>query len=262
MIKILSILLVIFASVANASTTNIDVLNSYRVGGSFHRSAVSLNEHNPTFNEPINLNSCSEVIHYLDQTDEPTIAIWDYMSHELSGRCDVKDYYITTYVSAYYNICTLNDNNIEDLIEGGKVGVADWYTVKTAARETLKGMGSNSKVIPYSTSRDYLLALEIGEIDYVYTHKPKENMKCIMSNDPNGDVPYTGDFYDGPFKNFSSDISIIGTNVNNDEVRSLITDSATNSEFVEIFPYYKHDFGLLPKEDQLREYDKMLEEFE
>lgn len=261
--KLMMFWIFLFTLVANTAFANIDVLNSYRVGGSFHRSSVSLNEHNPNFNEPINLGSCSAVINYLDNTKEPTIAIWDYLSHELSGQCNTKDYFITTYVSAYYNICTLGNKDIEDLLEGGKVGVADWYTVKRAASETLSGIGSDAQIVPYSTSRDYLIALEIGEIDYVYTHKPKNNMNCILSNDPNSiEVTYTGTLYDGPFKDFSSDISIIGKNVDKDEIQSMIIDASRNSDFVESFPYYKPDFSLMFREYQLEKYEKLLKEYQ
>lgn len=261
--KIMMFWIFVFTLVANTAIANIDVLNHYRVGGSFHRSSVSLNEHNPNFNEPINLGSCSEVINYLDNTKEPTIAIWDYLGNELSGLCSAEEYYITTYVSSYYNICTLGDKDIDDLLEGGKVGVGDWYTVKKAASETLDGIGSDAQIVPYSTSRDYLIALEIGEIDYVYTHRPKSNMNCILSNDPNStEVTYTGTLYDGPFKNFSSDISIIGKNVDKDEIQSMIIDASRNSNFVEIFPHLKPDFGLMFRGYQIEKFEKMLEEFE
>lgn len=258
----------IFTLMAAAATAApIDVINSYRVGGSFYRSSVSLHDHNPSaFNEVTSVGSCAETVNILKNTDKPTIAIWDYLSHEIadSNTCKIDDdMFITTYVSAYYSICSVKPYaDLDHLLTGkAQVGAADWHTVKTAAAATLKGIGSNSEVVAYSTSKEYMLALEIGEIDYIYTNRIKPGMNCVLSNDPTSEIKHTGDLYDHPFATFSSDIGIIGVNVDKDEVQTLIIDASTNSEWSKKFPYYKNGFGKMFRGEQLKTVKGLLSEF-
>lgn len=262
---LIAILFILTSSVATANT--VDVLNSYRPGGSFYNSGVSLHEYNPDyFNEVTSVGSCTEALTILKHTNKPTIAIWDYLSHEIAknNSCKIdENMFITTYVSAYYNFCSIRDNyDLEYLLTNNtKVGVADWYTVKTALSKTLKEIGSPSKIVSYSTSKDYLLALEIGEIDYVYTNRPTENMNCVLSNDPESDIKHTGDLYSHPLSRFSSDIAIIGVNVDKDEIQKAIVDSSSNSKWSKTFNYYKNEFGKLHRSEQLRVYKELLESF-
>ena len=266
--KPLTLLTTIFTLITSlAAATSVDVVNSYRVGGSFHKASASLHEHNPeAFNEATSVGNCAETLTILKNTDKPTIAIWDLLGPALSENdsCKIDEsMFITTYVSAYYNFCSIKDEyNLEYLLNNkAKVGVADWYTIKEAASKTLEGIGSTSRIIAYSTSKDYLLALEIGEIEYVYTSSPAKNMNCVLSNDPRSSAAYTGDLYDHPFANFSSDIAIIGVNVDKDEIQELIIDSSTNSEWAKTFSYYKNDFGKLFRNEQLRVFKRLLATF-
>lgn len=249
---------------ALAAATPVDVVNSYRVGGSFHKASTSLHEHNPeAFNEVTSVGSCVDTLSILRNTDRPTIAIWDYLSSEATqnNSCKIDEsMFITTYVSAYYEFCSIKkEHNLEYLLNNkAKVGVADWHTVKEASSKTLEGIGSTSRIVAYSTRKDYMLALEIGEIEYVYTSSPSENMNCVLSNDSRTSATYTGDIYDHPFANFSGDIAIIGVNVDKDEIQELIIDSSTNSEWAKTFSYYKNDFGKLFRNEQLRVFKRLL----
>lgn len=264
-----SLYIILLSLIATASqAAPIDVITSHKVGGSFYRASASLHDYNPSaFNEVRAMGSCSEVFTTLKNTDKPTIAIWDYLSYELAANPACKfeeDTFITTYVSNYYSICSIDAKyDLDYLLNNSvKMGVADWYTTKEAASQTLKGIGSPSDIVAYGTYKDYTLALEIGEVEYIYTHKPTDKMTCVLSNDPTSTVKHTGDLYDHPFAQFSNNIGILGVNVDKDEVQSLIIDAGTNSDMVKSSSTYKNSFAKQFRGEQLNFYKRLLAVFE
>jgi hypothetical protein len=260
--------LVLSLSAAAVHAEPVDVLSSYRVGGSFYRASAGLHEYNPeAFNEVKSVGSCAEALTVLKNTDEPTIAIWDYLSHEIAENdaCKIDDdMFITNYVATYLNICsTKAEYDLDYLLNNPvKVGVSRWYTARESASKILENIGSPAILVTYKTSRDYDLALEIGEIDYVYTHQPTEKMFCALSNDPNSvEVKHTGEIYDHPFAEMGNNIAIVGVNVDKDEVQALIIDAGTNGPIANTSAAVNNDFSKLSRKEQLDYYRSLVSAF-
>ena len=263
---LLASILILTSSAAFAEPLN--VLSSYRVGGSFYRASASLNAHDPAaFEEVTSVGSCAETLAILKNTDEPTIAIWDYLSHEIAENdaCKIDDdMFITNYVATYLNICsTKEEYDLEHLLHNPvKVGVSKWFTARQSAAKILESIGSPAVLVTYKTSRDYDLALEIGEIDYAYTHQPTEKMFCALSNDPNStEVKHTGELYDHPFAEMGNNIAIIGVNVEKDEVQAMIVDARTNGPIANTSAAVNNDFSKLSRKEQLDYYRSLVSAF-
>lgn len=260
-------LLLTTASCTPAVAEQITVLNGYRVGGSLFRAADSLHNYDPeTFSVPESTGNCAKTMSILKNTDKPTIANYGYLDHSVPGdpQCDGSDYFISNYATAYYSICRLTertDLTLDHLLkETSTTGVASWHNPQEALTVTMQGIGSPTKVVPYKTSKDYLLALEVGEVDYIYTNRPKPSMTCILTTDPDGDIPRAVDLFDHPYSTFSLTIDIIGVNVDKDEIQEKLIEASEN-EWIPNNPQFTNKLSKQFRRTQLKTYEKLTDVF-
>ncbi len=243
---ILLLLLSLF-SVTHENTEKIDIVNSYRIGGINQRTAEYIHTSLPeNFNVPINVDNCQQAIKILENSKKPVIAVWDAIVHSTSfdKSCDVfdNDKFVMIYAESYYSICGLKTNKFasyEKLMEGAKIGVPDYFIMKTQLSETLKNMKSKSNMIPYMSSKEVLAALEIGEIDFAYTGRVSSNMNCVLTHDPlSTAVRSTSEYFQGPFSTSGHKIVIIGANVDKEYTHEKLQITLENSNWNLVFTGY------------------------
>jgi hypothetical protein len=237
----------IFASASYADT--IDVVNGNRIGGVSHKILENIVANSDgAFGEIRNFGTCAEVVNYMSNTDRPTITSWDILRHATSEdkTCDYAslDTFVTVYGRAYFNVCTLTEraeNSLERFVSGNaRFGVNDYFTDIVQVENILEGVGSNASIVRYPASPELLAALEIGEVDFIYTTRKRENMTCVLTMDPNTNdgTARAIDYFDNSFATAAFTAVILGANVDPNQVRELIAASAQSEQWVNEFPHY------------------------
>jgi hypothetical protein len=262
--KLLSTIVAIFMATSQVaqSSESIDVLFFNSVGGTTHNAALNLIETSDMFTkDTVNLPNCAAASNYLKNTDKPTVAIWDIQNYALSEdkSCDIVDenMFITVYSQAFYNICTLTtnaeQNTMERLLSGdAKIGGFNGLIEQAQLKGIMKELGSSSRTVPYSSTGDMLAALEIGEVDYLYTARYTDKMTCVATADPysDGDVPKLNTMIDSPLSESSFSLVVIGVNVDKSEVHEAVRQAVQNENWKTKFPAHKSVLAEKTTEEQ------------
>jgi hypothetical protein len=241
----------------------INIINANRVGGAFFNAAQNLKDHSPeSFNEIQSFNSCQIGAAILENTKEPTIVFWDFLTKSLNPdkRCDAmtEENFVTAYASSYYYVCSLKskpENDLNKFIdETTKIGYYKDVVSQARIETTISEIGSKSKTIPYTSGNDLAAALEIGEIDYVYTPRIRESQTCVLSTDPNSqDITSISKFSDDVLVRANFTIAILGANLDEEtknKIHELVLDSLETENWKGNFSQFKDDISKQPRNEQ------------
>lgn len=271
--KIMYILFSLIFTINTAYADDIKVINPYSIGGMAHKTASYLNTQFPeVFTEVLKVNNCAQAVKILESTDEPTIFMWDILGSAVTSdkTCHVinEENFVSIYSSAYYSVFALEsnpENNLDKFMNGkAKIGAssASGLLQKIQMRKMLEGLESNSKYVPYASSGDAIAALEIGEVDFVLTGRARPHFKQIISGDPNSkDVPSISDYFDNSFSRPGNYLSILGVNVDKEEVNLYLKETYQEKDWKDIFPGYNYELSKLSPEDQFKFLMKDVEVF-
>jgi hypothetical protein len=269
--KIIAFLVVMFIAEIAAASEKIDIVNGYRIGGLNHKTSEYIQKSFPdVFNDLTNVGNCADAVNILKNTSKPTIAVWSISDTATAPdkACSIanEENFLTVYSNAYYSVCSLktnDENDLEKLLSGeSKIGLANFILAKTQLEKALSEIKSNSSMIPYGTSSDMLAALEIGEIDFVYTGRINENMNCVLTNDPNAqNIAKMSDYFDGPFTEFGNTISVIAVNVDKAYVKKLIYGTYKNENWSDVFKGYNNEISKMLVNEQYKKINDEIKAF-
>ena len=149
------------------------------------------------------------MIDYLKNTDEKVFGIWDWFSTNVptedgkQNPCHMEMKNIVSIAYSFpYHACHVKGaegRGLDDFINGKgiRVGINGNGIYKGQAADVILKANPTAKIIPYSSSRKYLPALQSGEVDYLYAGQNRDWMNCFASTDVN-ETQYTN------FAEFSS----------------------------------------------------------
>ena len=259
-----TIAMLAFASLASAEAAKIDIINAYKVGGMLQKTGDYIHTSLPDqFNEPTNVGSCAAAATILANTDKPTIAVWNMVEHATTEdtTCNIatSDNFISIYTQSYYSFCGLTDNKdntLEMLLNGNKkVAVMDSALTKLQLEKALQGIHSNATLVPYPTSADVLAALEIGEVDYVYTGRLSDDMTCVLTHNPESQIAKVSDYFTDPFAYSGFKVVVLGVNVDKEQIKATLDSTHLNADWSEKFTGYNHDMRDTPRIEQFQQLD-------
>lgn len=262
--KLLSTIAAVFVATANLAYASepVDILFFNSVGGTTHNAALNLIENSSVFaRDTVNLPNCAAAANYLKNTDKPTVAIWDIQNYALSEdkSCDIVDEntFVTVYSQAFYNICTLTVNSEQNtmarLLEGdAKIGGFNGLVEQAQLKGIMKELASTSRIVPYSSTGDMLAALEIGEVDYLYTARYTDKMSCVATADPysDSDVPRLNTMIDSPLSESSFSLVVVGVNVDKSSVHEAVRQAVQSENWRTKFPAHKSVLAEKAPEEQ------------
>lgn len=270
MIKtILSIFATVIAITSGAFASDITVLDYTRPNG-LGQQINSQIANLPGFNSNMVVlgtnNDCGAVLNYLRNTDEPTVTSWFWFSNELGNvnqfcqNLDVDSLFVTAYAKTYINICSSNEeNNIDFFRSGGfKFGYPSTYRVQASLLENLLGdLGiENVRFVPYDRVPDVMAALSVGEVSYGIFVTPNISFNCEISLDPtpqeNSVSIYSFSEMEIAPRPIYINFVVIGSNVDQEFVRSSVEALTNSSEWNELFPGFYDPLIGMQRDEQLK----------
>ena len=192
-------------------TGDVNVLLYYRPGGAYDRmnQSVLIPLLGDSYGEVKAIRGCAKMIDYLKNTDEKVFGIWDWFSTNVptedgkQNPCHMEMKNIVSIAYSFpYHACHVKGaegRGLDDFINGKgiRVGINGNGIYKGQAADVILKANPTAKIIPYSSSRKYLPALQSGEVDYLYAGQNRDWMTCFASTDVN-ETQYTN------FAEFSS----------------------------------------------------------
>jgi hypothetical protein len=262
----------VLALSTSAYAQPIDLVNSGAVGSVRYKILENMAANsNGVFSEITNFGTCAEVVNYMNNTTKPTVTSWDILRHGTSKdtSCDFvnEDNFITIYGKAYFNVCSLSNKpeNTLDRFRNGKAkfGVIDYFTDLTQAKELLKGVDSNATVVRYKAGPDALAALEIGEIDFIFTTRQRENMSCVLTTNPNPTTASASaiEYFNNSFATSSLVIIMVGVNVDRDQILEIAEASSQSEQWKNEFSHYDTSFFAIDRNTQYQELTTIINDF-
>lgn len=221
------------AGPAMADADNVDVLLYTRAGGLFDRfNGVVQEALGDRFGEVVTVDSCVAAVTYLENTENPTLAMWDPET-AVGGEnpCELPESnFINIFGTADWKYCSLASNTaatLETLLSGdveiGSHRNPIWMNQSVFYMEEVN---PDATVVPYGGSREYLPALNAGEIDFVFSTLIKEEFTCWMTTAPEGydgmvaAIDYAPDNF---WATSGYSASLVGANIS-DELNAEIMD--------------------------------------
>lgn len=248
----------LFSTMAFAD--QIQIINPHSTTGTSSKVLNNIYETNTEmFTAPIKVDNCTVASNIIAETDVPTITIGDYLAQGLSidQSCNIvsKENLVTIYSVAYYSVCTKKDSgkDLDFLINNPNATVGHYadFIFTRQTEEILKAIGSKGRGVPYKGSKDYLAALQIGEIDYIYTTRANDTLDCILTTNPESDnsvSKYSKNIYTTAYYG----LAIYGSNIDLEEVKSIVDQSTESVSWKDKMPSYKNDMTFLTREEQLK----------
>lgn len=218
----------------------IQIVTGYGLTGSTGNALNNIRNGNPDmFTEVTKVEGCVAAKNILENTDKPTITIWDNVNHVTAAdqSCLLmnEDNLLTIYGASYYYVCSKADSgkDLNNLLnnENATIGYFGDAISKRKVDGLLTAINGKAKGVPYPTSKEYLAALEIDEVDYVYTTRNKPEYNCVLTTDPNdADIKSAADYELNEYTTASFKLPVLAVNVDMEEVKKIV-DSTTKSEF-------------------------------
>lgn len=167
-----------------------DLLLYTKPGGLFDRFNGVVQENlGDKFGKTVVVDSCVAAKAYLENTDQPTLTLWDPETSIGENPCSLdQKHFVSVFGTADWKLCSWKDHsedNLETLLNGDvKIGAHKNPVWFNQARELMKSINPNAKIIPYGGSKEYMPALASGEIDFVFATSTKDGMVCHMTTAP------------------------------------------------------------------------------
>jgi hypothetical protein len=234
----------------------------FKLGNHVHESNPEL------FAEVEKVESCSAVANIFDTATEPTIALFDPVLEGISADSKCRDLmtadnFITTHGNAYMHICSKKDSgkDLDYLLTGNaKVGYSSSSLYTLLLQNNLNAVKSNATAVPYASINEYTAALEIDEIDFVYSTKYDENMNCVLTTNPNStDIESVSKYSDDVYATGGMKIVALGVNLDLDKTKEVLNTTLQMDSWKEQFGTYHTEFSL---QDRKTQYDLLVTERE
>jgi len=177
---------------------DVNVLLYYRPGGAYDRlnQKVIIPNLGESFGEVKAIRGCAKMTDYLRNTNDKVFGQWDWFSTNVpkdgaENPCHMAlENIVSISYSFPYRACSLKSATGKGLADfrngdGITIGINGNGIYKGQAVDVLKSINPKAKIIPYSSSKKYLPALQSGEVDYLYVAQQKDFMDCFASTDVN-----------------------------------------------------------------------------
>ena len=179
------------------ATNDVNLMLYYKPGGTYDRlnKTVIAPAIGDRFNKTVAIKGCASLKAYWDKTDEKMFGIWDVIENSVpqengdANPCAMpSENVVGILMSQPFYACHkkgAEGRDLNDFLNNPDItiGVNGYSYYKAMADDVLDLANPGAKVIPYSSSKLYLPALQSGEIDYLYSVQTRDTMTCIATTD-------------------------------------------------------------------------------